>query len=216
MKTYIYTAENPGGAELAGGFGFTAAGLWRGGALPPGAAGLMLDDREPPSPRGLEAARAALRAWSGLVVLDFERPPDAWAEQLTRGLDPARVLLPPAFARLPHGAVLIGPWMGGGSFARWLTQQRERYGAVVLDGLPLRTAARPGGARTRWTGPLPDAGFPCPGAGCLHRRLEDGTLLFWDTEQTLRSRIEAAGVPVIVFEADWKRLPRQNIFSKTG
>ena len=206
MKTYLYSGENPGefpgGRELAGGFGFTAAGFWRGLPIPEAAAGLLVDDRHPPNPRGLEAARAALAGWEGLVVLDFEKPPAPWAAALADGLDPARLIVPTACADLPHGALLAGPWRGNGSFRKWLAALRERYGPLVLDGAPIRAAARPGGAWTPWQGPLPGTGFPCPGPGCLHRRRSDGTLVFWVSRETLAARCAAAGTPVIVFEAD--------------
>lgn len=213
MKTCFYFGENggdfPGGAELVPGYGFTAAGLWRGVALPrpgPGTAGLMADDRNVPSVRGAEAAAAALGDWTGLVVLDFERPPGPGAVRLVRALAGKRLVVPPALAALPHEAVLAGPWSGTGSFSRWLAALKERYGALVLDGAPLRSRTCPGGVPEPWTGPLPEGGFPCPGAGCLHRRLADGSVLLWDTKETLAARSKAAGVPVIVFMQDWEAL----------
>ena len=89
------------------------------------------------------------------------------------------------------------------AFPRWLEAQRNCYGRVILDAAPLRAAAAPGGPRRFWEGPPPERGFLCPGLGCLHRRLEDGTVLFWDTAQTLSARLAAAEVPAVVFRADW-------------
>ena len=191
---------------LAGGFGFTEAGLWRQLPFREETTGLIIDDRFLPEGRGIEAARRALAGWTGLVICDFERPPSRLLTELAEALAGAQTVLPPAWAALPHGAVLVGPWMGETPFPRWLAEQRARYGAVVLDGLPLRAAAAPGGAWKPWTGPLPETGFPCPALGCLHRRLPDGRLLFWDTRETLAGRIRSADVPVIVFSEDWERL----------
>ena len=236
--------------SLAGGFGFTETGAWRGGALPEGAgrtseacasaaetsrfchserseesastvpccllpvasgretrplraAGLIVDDRFLPDRRGLAAARQALGGWRGLLIFDFERPPSPLAAELVRALSGARRVLPPAWAELPHAAVLVGPWPGRPAFPRWLEARRARYGEVILDAAPLRAVAAPGGPWKPWPAPLPDEGFPCPALGCLHRRLPDGRLLFWDTKETLRTRLRSAGVPAIVFSADW-------------
>ncbi|MBQ1679138.1 MAG: hypothetical protein II062_06385 [Oscillospiraceae bacterium] len=230
MKTCIYFVEKPGfpasaaelppGAErLVRGWGFTPEGRWRPLPLPAGAAGLLLDDRFPPSDRGAAEALRALDAWEGLILLDLERPPGpgtAALAELIRQLAGHGPVLPSAWAALPHGAVLIGPRIGG-DFPRWLAQQRRHCPAVVLDALPLRHAAQPrSGARAAlsppgtgwrpWTGPLPGSGFPCPGAGCLHRRLPDGSVLLWDTKETLTQRCRAAGVPCLVFREDWERL----------
>ena len=192
--------------SLAGGFGFTREGLWRGGVLPGEAAGLLIDDRNPPSVRGAEAAGRALRDWSGWIVLDLERPPGPGAERLAQALAGKRTAVPPALAGLPHGAVLAGPWTGAGSFARWLGAQQDRYGPLVLDALPLRVRGRPGEGWAPWTGPLPETGYPCPGAGCLQGRLADGSVLLWDTRETLAERCRAAGVAAVVFGADWEGL----------
>ena len=204
MGISIYFGDR--GEVLAGGFGFTEAGLWRGGALPEGTAGLIVDDRFLPDRRGLEAARRALGGRKELLIFDFERSPSPLSAELIRDLAGARAVLPPAWAALPHEAVLIGPWTGEAPFPRWLAAQRERYGPVILDGLPLRAAAAPGGNWAPWTGSLPETGFPCPGLGCLHRRMEDGRILFWDNRETLTARIRTADVPVIVFSEDWERL----------
>ena len=230
MKTCIYFVEKPGfpasapelppgAARLVRGWGFTPEGRWRPLPLPTGAAGLLLDDRFPPSDRGAAEALRALDAWEGLILLDLERPPGpgtAALAELIRQLAGHRPVLPPAWADLPHAAVLIGPRIGG-DFPRWLAQQRRRDPAVVLDALPLRHAAQPRSGTqaalsppgTGWrprAGPLPGSGFPCPGAGCLHRRLPDGSVLLWDTRETLTQRCRAAGVPCLVFREDWERL----------
>ena len=189
---------------LAGGFGFTAAGAWRGGALPAGAAGLILDDRFLPDRQGLAAARQALAGWRGLLILDFERPPSPLLSELARSLAGARTVLPPAWAELPHEAVLIGPWPGRPAFPLWLEGQRARYGEGILDAAPLRASAVPGGPLEPWAGPVPESGFACPGLGCLHRRLPEGRIVFWDTRETLTARLRAAKVPAIVFSADWE------------
>jgi hypothetical protein len=203
MEFSIYFGENE--EKLAAGCGFTEAGLWRNFSLSE-ETGIILDDRFLPDRRGLAAARRALADWEGLLICDFERSPAPLPAELVKALAGAQVVLPPAWADLPHAAVLIGPWTGEVPFPRWLEAQRARYGAVVLDGLPLRAAAAPGRAREPWPGPLPETGFPCPGLGCLHRRLEDGRVVFWDTRETLAARICAAGVPVIVFSEDWDKL----------
>ena len=166
----------------------------------------MVDDRFLPDRRGAEAARRALGRWKGLVICDFEGAPSPLLSELVKALAGARVVLPPAWAALPHAAVLVGPWTGELPFSRWLENQRARYGEIVLDGLPLRAAAAPGGPREPWPGSLPAMGFPCPGLGSLHRRLPDGRVLFWDTRETVKARICAAGIPVIVFSEDWERL----------
>lgn len=225
MKTCIYFAESAGfsgrdGAvprqegpaealRLAVGYGFTPQGGWRGLPLPTGAAGLMLDDRWLPDRRGLAAAAEALAAWTAPIVLDFERPPSASASGLIAALAGKTLILPAAYAAQPHAALLAGPWRGGGLLP-WLDRTCRRWGAIWLDALPLRYCQRPGAPRTPWTGPLPGLGFPCPGPGCLHRRLEDGTVLFWDTKETLTARCTAAGVPCIIFREDWERLPEGN------
>lgn len=207
MSISVYLWENgmkfPGGAALIPGFGFTEGGLWRARPVPAGTAGLIVDDRFPPDRRGLAAARQALAERKELLIFDFERPPSPLLAELLRALGGKRAVLPPAWAALPHAAVLIGPWTGERPFPRWLEAQRNCYGRVILDGAPLRAAAAPGGPRRLWEGPLPEQGFPCPGLGCLHRRLEDGTVLFWDTAQTLSARLAAAEVPAVVFRADW-------------
>ena len=171
-----------------------------------GWAGIIIDDRFLPERRGLAAARRALEGWKGLLICDFERDPSPLSVELVRSLSGARVVLPPAWAALPHAAVLVGPWTGEVSFSRWLKDRQARYGALVLDGLPLRAAADPGGSWEPWTRPLPGHGFPCSGLGCLHRRLPDGRIVFWDTQKTLLERIKTAGVPVIVFSEDWEQL----------
>lgn len=234
MKTCIYFVEKPGAPDLpprsaaeaaqkaerlVRGYGFTPKGRWRPLPLPAGAAGLLLDDRFPPSRQGLETALRTLAAWDGLILLDLERPPGPGTgtlAELIRQLDGRGAILPSAWAAQPHGAVLIGPQSGGG-FARWLEEQRRRYANVVLDALPLRYSAQPrsgaqaalpppGAGWRLWTGPLPGAGFPCPGAGCLQRRLADGSVLLWDTKETLAARCRKAGVPCLVFREDWEQL----------
>ncbi len=196
----------PGGTALIPGFGFTEGGLWRARPIPAGAAGLIVDDRFPPDRRGLAAARQALAERTELLIFDFERPLSPLLAELLQALGGKRTVLPPAWAALPHAAVLVGPWTGEHPFPRWLEAQRNCYGRVILDAAPLRAAAAPGGPRRVWEGPPPERGFPCPGLGCLHRRLEDGTLLFWDTQQTLSARLAGLDVPVIVFRADWESL----------
>lgn len=213
MKTCVYFAESmelsSGPTHLALGYGFHPTGLWRNLPLPAGAAGLVVDDRFAPDRRGAAAARQALSAWEGLVIFDFERPRQPLLAELITALAGREVVLPPAWAGLPHGAVLIGPWRGGGSFANWLQAQRRRYGRVVLDGAPLRHRAVPGRSWTPWSGSLPARGFSCPGPGCLHCRRSDGSVLFWDTRQTLMARLEAADVPSIVFRSDWDVLEEE-------
>lgn len=202
-----YTKKAVTAPLLEAGYGFRPDGGWRQKPLPDGADGILIDDRCLPSRRGTEAALAALAQWSGTILLDFERPPVPELLALVRSLPCGRLVCPPCLAELPHAAVLTGPWPGNGGFLRWLAQQQARFGAVVLDAVPLRRRARPGCAREPLEAPPPERGFFCPGALCLHRRLADGSLLFWDTKQSLTARCRAAGVPCVVFEQDWYALP---------
>ena len=210
MKNCVYFVKQsekmPHGPRIAPNYGFRPDGAWRGQSLPEGCAGLLLDDRFPPSRRGLEAAAEALAHWTGLIVLDFEKPLRPETEALAARLAGERLVCPPCLAALPHAALLAAPGWGG-DYMRRVEALRARYGELLLDGAPLRHRVRPGGARTPWERALPAEGFPCSGALCLHRRLEDGSLLFWDTKETLTARCWAAGVSVIVFEADWNSLP---------
>ncbi len=224
MKTCVYFAENrkipaSGGRppapppETAGklrlGYGFTAAGLWRELPLPEPGAGLVADDRFLPNSRGLEAARRVLEAWDGLILLDLERPPQPGLAGLIRDLEGKRLILPPAYGALPHAGVLVGPWRGDRPFLRWLEACRARWGTLFLDAAPLRCRARPGSPLLPWEGALPEEGFPCPGLGCLHRRLEDGSVLFWDSRRSLMERLEPTGVPAVVLASEWQALPEK-------
>ena len=223
MKNCIYFAERaefsraggegpgrelPAGAlRLAVGYGFTAEGGWRRLPLPADGTALALDDRWLPDRRGLAAAAAALASWTGPILLDLERPPSPAAARLIDALAGKALTVPAAYAALPHAAVLTGPWRGVGALRPWLEPALRRYGVLWLDALPLRCRQRPGRPREPWSGPLPREGFPCQGPGCLHRRLRDGSVLFWDTKETLAARCAAAGVPCIVFRSDWEALP---------
>ena len=97
----------PESALLVRGYGFTPEGFWRPQPLPAGAAGLLLDDRFLPNRQGRELCLQALSAWDGLILLDLERRPGpgtaALAEALARLGRPERIVLPPAWAKLPHG-----------------------------------------------------------------------------------------------------------------
>ena len=191
---------------MALGFGFTERGLWRRKPLPEGAAGLVLDDRYLPCRQGLEEARQVLAAWSGALVLDFEQPPAPLLTELQEHLEGRMLSVPPAYGAGPHSAVLAGPWQPGRDFHRWLEEQRKRWGPLLLDGAPIRCVCKPGSVPIPWAGDLPEEGFPC-GSGCLHRRMADGSLLFWDTRDTLLRRAENAGTPVLIFRRDWEALP---------
>lgn len=210
MKNCIYfvseSAQGAQGPLLRRGYGFQRDGSWRSVALPENAAGLVLDDAFLPDRRGLDAALRCLRAWDGLIVLDFERPCAAALTQLAAALAGKEVVVPASYAACPHSRILIGPWSGCGSFLQWLERLQTHYGAVALDGAPLRFRVQPGGRRALWRAPLPASGFPCHSAGCLHRRLADGSILFWDTLQTLTERSASAGVPVLLFQEDWNAL----------
>lgn len=212
MKNCIYFVENSSGGgrrpALRPGFGFREDGSWRGRPLPAEADGVLVDDRYLPDRRGLETALRILGDWRGPIVLDLERPFSPLLGRLVQALSGADAVVPPAYAGLSNAPVLVGPWPGGGSFAAWMDRQRARYGAAVLDAAPLYCRAVPGGPWEGRTGPVPERGFPCPGAGCLHRRDRDGALWFWDTQETLAARCAAAGVPCIVFAADWEALLR--------
>ena len=211
MKNCVYYAENEkipeAGASLKTGYGFTPEGFWRDRSLPTEEAGILIDDRFLPCKAGLAAARRALEDWHGLVVLDFERPRIASLAELARGLADKNPVLSPAYGDLPHGAILVGPWQGERDFFRWLSCQQKRFGEIVLDACPLRTRCCPGGRGSPWTGALPQRSHPCAGLGCLHCRLPDGSILFWDTKQTLTARLERTNVPLILFRSDWDLLP---------
>lgn len=211
MKKCVYFAENQKnqdeGMILNPGYGFTANGSWRDRALPAKGEGLILDDRYLPSRNGIADAFRVLKAWNGLIVLDFERPCAVLLSELIHGLSGKTVVLPPAYGRLPHEAVLLGPWLGERPFSQWLLAGKNRYGDVVLDAFPLRIQCFPGGHRRLWNRALPDVGYYCPGLGCFHRRLPDGSILFWDSRKTLLDRLVGVTVPRILFNADWDALP---------
>lgn len=221
MKKCIYFADwhgaAPAGPRLRTGFRFDAEGRFLvpggidgGGVLVPGEIdgdGIVVDDREPPSGAGAAEAVRVLRTFRGPIVCDFERPPSPAAEALIRGLAGCDTAVPERYAHLPHGAVLIGPCRPGIGFRRWLDEKTARYGRVVLDGgeiggrvtVPdargaIRSAHSP-------QGDVPSAGnaadYPCAGAMCRYRREADA-FVFFDTEETLRARAEAAGCPVIL------------------
>ena len=211
MKKYLYflkdSAVPPNCPRLQRGYGFQPDGSWRSLSLPADAAGLVLDDRFLPNPAGLAVALKALSGWAGLLLLDFERPATPLLLRLAQELAGQTLIVPPAYAVLPHWAVLTGPWQGFGCFQHWLARQQERWGAAVLDGAPIRLRVCPGRGRPElWRASLPRSGYPCPGAGCLHRRLEDGSILFWDTAQTLMERCCVSGIPAVIFPEDWKLL----------
>ena len=195
----------PGEAFLALGYGFTEEGLWRERPLPEAEA-LAVDDRFLPTPEGLDRALEVLRGWTGWILCDFERPPAEPLIRLLEGLAGRTVVVPPAYEKHPRWGVLAGPYQPGQSFARWLGKQKERYGRVVLDAAPLRCRVRPGHRPEPWPGPLPEVGFPCPGAGCLCAGASDGSLLFWDTRASLRDRCRRAGAPTIVLAEEWAGL----------
>ena len=209
MKTCIYFAGNAEipapGPRLIPGWGFSEAGLWR---RPPAAAGdgLVLDDRFLPEPAALRPAAEAPRAAGCALICDFERPRSPLLAELLALLPAERLVVPEPYADLPHWEVLAGPYLPGISFSRWLQEKQARYGQVVLDAAPLRHRVLPGQAPEPFSGPLPEQGFPCPGAGCL-ARYQAGALLLWDTRETLRRRCEAAGVPTIIFLSDWEKCP---------
>ena len=193
--------------ELSVGHGFTAEGLWRNKPLPTEGAGILMDDRFPPIRSGMLSALRTLEAWDGIVVLDFERQRSGLLPELVKALSGKRLILPPSYADLSHSSVLVGPWQGACEFTRWLAVQRERFGHVVLDAAPLRVQCRPGGFRRPWTNLLPEGGYPCFGLGCLHCRLPDGSILFWDTVQSFRARLNMADIPFILFRSDLDTLP---------
>ena len=156
------------------------------------------------------AARHALAGWNGLIIIDFERSRNNLLEELVSSLAGKKVILPPSYGDCPHDAVLIGPWPGNCGFSKWLQIKRKRFGQVVLDAAPICVQRFPGGGRVMWTKALPGSGYPCQSLGCMHRRLSDGSILFWDTRKTLSDRLEKADVPVILFQPDWNTLPEEN------
>lgn len=208
MKNCIYFADwhgaAPAGPRLRTGFRFDAEGRFLvpgetdgGGVLVPGeidGGGIVVDDREPPSGAGAAEAIRVLRTFRGPIVCDFERPPSPAAEALIRGLAGCDTAVPERYAHLPHGAVLIGPCRPGIGFRRWLDEKTARYGRVVLDGGEIggRVTVPGGGGHGGSSGDC-----PCAGAMCRYRREADA-FVFFDTEETLRARAEAAGCPVIL------------------
>ena len=209
MKKTIYFASErevfPDADRLALGFGFTPAGGWREGNRQ-GAAGVVLDDRYPPADSGLASAVRALEDWEGLILCDFEQPPAPALSSLLRRWEGRPVIVPEAWAELPHQAVLLAPYGPGVGFRRWLSARQARYGAVMLDGAPMGFRVPPGGAPVPAPPPEdPNAGWDCPGALCRCRR-EGGALRFWDTRETLSRRCRAAGVPVVVLRREWEDL----------
>ena len=211
MKKCLYFAENQffsdTSTSLWVGYGFHSDGMWRKTPIPFEKSGLMIDDRFLPNRVGLTEAIHTLSDWQGLIVLDFERPYSAILADFVFLLAGKRLILPPTYSNAQHEAVIVGPWQGDIGFSDWLSIQKEKYGKIVLDGFPLRVQCSPGGHRLPWNGPLPNPGFPCIGLGCIHRRLSDGSFLYWDTMQTLAARLEAADVPFILFCSDLEALP---------
>ena len=209
MKKCVYFAADgekyPGRPSLELGFGFTAGGNWRQRQAPRGEV-LAVDDRFPPNPAGLREALRFLRDWSGPILWDLERPPHPAFAALLRQVDPTRSVVPPAWRELPHGAVLVGPYLPGRSFPRWLAAQKARYGAVVLDGGPIRHRCAPGLPPLPWGGPLPEKGGLCAGAVCLCGR-QAGAFFFWDSRETLLRRCEAAEVPSVILGPEWAAIP---------
>lgn len=213
MKTCVYFAANSENFQpcLTPGWGFdTAGGLRRGADAP--ADGVLLDDRFLPI-RGAAADLTAALREVPLVVCDFERTPTpALAELVQRLADAGReVVVPEAWAELPHTAVLVGPYRPRVRFARWLAEKRKQYGALVLDAAPISCFVPFGGAPESETG-LTQSGEQsfsaaqerfCPGACCLCRETPTG-VIFRDTRQTLTARCEP--VPAIVFAEAWEAL----------
>lgn len=208
MRNCIYFADNSelsvSEPVLLQDWGFNEAGLWRPRAVGT-AAGVIVDDRWLPSPRALDRAEEALRAVNGAVVCDFERPPEPLMEQLLQRLPTEELVVPPSYSHLPHGAVLVGPYLPGVPFRRWLAAQRAKYGPVVLDGAPIRHLVQPGCLPIVWKGPLPDSGLFNSGAVCLTCRRPEG-FLFWDDRNTLRRRCGTVEGPVILLQQEWERL----------
>lgn len=207
MMNCIYFAcwggpETAGRPRLATGWCFDAAGRPVVPGAGPGkpAEGVLLDDRNPPALSSIPEAVRLLKRISGPIVCDFERPPSPAADALIRALAGRELIVPEAYAHLPHTAVLVGPYRPGIGFLRWLDEKKSRYGRVVLDGGEIAcrvpVPALPSGPVLSPRG----EGFPCPGAMCRYRRSGD-SLVFFDTPQTLRSRAEAAGCPVILSDA---------------
>ena len=208
MEKFVYFASDrenfPEGARLALGFGFTPGGGWRPRPKPEAEA-LAVDDRFAPNPTGLREAVRFLREWRGRILWDFERPPGAAFAALLESVGAGDCVLPPAWAALPHAAVLAGPHIPGLSFSRWLAGERERFGALVLDAAPIRHFCAPGCPPRPWTGALPETGLACPGAGCLWARTEGG-FLYWDTQRSLLRRCRAARIPAVVLLREWEAI----------
>lgn len=205
MMNSIYFADWGGGPaasgrpRLATGWCFDAAGL----PVVPGprgagdCEGIILDDRNPPAKEAAAKTARLLETIRGPVICDFERPPAAGAEAVIRALAGREVVVPEAYAHLPHTAVLVGPYRPGIGFLRWMDEKKTRYGRVVLDGAKIAYSVRMWGMRADvGIGPREES-FRCPGAMCLYRR-EGAAFVFFDTEKTLLERAEAAGCPVII------------------
>ena len=212
MPNFIYFSAEPenaaDGPSLALGFGFTREGRWR--PLPlPRAEALAVDDRFLPAPAGLRQAEQALRAFGGLVVLDFERPLRPELLALADALQGFPVAVPPAYAGAPHMLVLVGPYAPGVPYHRWLLAQKETYGPVLLDLAPIRHLAAPGRQAAPCAGPLPEGGRYCAGAVCLYGLQPDGSVLFWDSRQTLLQRWQLSDAPALALRGEWKALPER-------
>ncbi len=204
MMNSIYFADwiapAPEGLWLRSGFCFDAAGRFV-APVSAGGRGIILDDRHPPSAAGIREAAARLRDLGGVIVCDFERPPSPAAEELIRALADCEVVVPEAYAGLPHSAVLVGPYRPGIGFRRWLNEKKTRCGRVVLDGGEIRMRVGLGGSApapgdmSRAPGTAQD--YPCSGAMCRYRR-EGGEIVFFDTEETVLARARLAQCPVIL------------------
>ena len=209
ISMYFFSSDETccGAPAVAPGYGFTPQGRWRPLPLPRGAA-LALDDRFLPGPEGLREALDALRAWQGGILCDFERPRAPALARLLEALAGRDAAVPPGYADLPHSRVLVGPYLPGRSFSRWLADKRRRYGQLVLDAEPIAARIRFGQAAAAERPEPGGPGLPCPGAICRCAGFAGG-FDFWDTRKSLQARCAAADCPAIVFDAAWAELAEQ-------
>ena len=201
MESVFYLAglhRPPGCAAFARlGYGFTESGALR--APTPEGEILVLDDRALPSEEGLRNAAALFSSVPGLLLCDFERPPQDGLIRLLEQLPPERLIVPPSYEALPHRAIFLPPYRAAQPFLEWLAEQRRRYGSIVLDLQPFL----PG----KQVQP-PDGHFS--EALCCHYRavLKDGTpsFQFYDTLQSYHQRLALAQAPCIALQPEYDRL----------
>ena len=91
-----------------------------------------------------------------------------------------------------------------------LTDGRREATSDAQDQPPVshQPEAQADGKREAPAGVLAREIFLCPGADCLCCRNTDGSLLFLDTQTTLRRRCARAGVPAVILAEEWSALQK--------